>query len=71
MTLSIADVGIDQVVLDAGPASYGWESTGEASPNAPGTYRLEVSADGEHWTVVRTADGTGQMMPAPPVLPAC
>ena len=52
---------IRQVVLDAGPATYGWESTGEASPNAPASYLLEVSADGEHWTAVRTAHGTGQL----------
>jgi glucosylceramidase len=58
---------IRQVVLDAGPATYGWESTGEASPNAPATYLLEVSTDGEHWTAVRTAHGTGQLttMPTP------
>ena len=60
-----ADLGslrrIRQVVLDAGPATYGWESTGEASLNAPASYLLEVSADGEHWTAVRAAHGTGQL----------
>jgi glucosylceramidase len=52
---------IRQVVLDAGPATYGFFSTGEASPNAPAAYRLEVSADGVQWTTVRTAYGTGQL----------
>ena len=52
---------IRQVVLDAGPATYGYFSTGEASTNAPASYRLEVSADAEHWTEVRTASGTGQL----------
>jgi glucosylceramidase len=56
---------IRQVVLDAGPATYGYQSTGEASPNAPAAYLLEVSADGVHWTPVRTALGTGQLTTTP------
>jgi glucosylceramidase len=52
---------IREVVLDAGPATYGYFSTGEASPNAPAAYRLDVSADGVQWTTVRTAHGTGQL----------
>ena len=49
------------VVLDAGPATYGWESSGAASTEAPGSYLLQVSADGRRWTDVRRGHGTGQL----------
>ena len=49
------------VVLDAGPSTYGYLSDGSASDAAPASYRLEVSRDGRRWTTVRTARGTGQL----------
>ncbi len=49
------------VVLDAGPATYGWESSGAASTEAPRSYLLQVSADGRRWTDVRRGHGTGQL----------
>ena len=52
---------IRDVVLDAGPSSYGFFSDGSASDAAPSSYRLEVSRDGDTWTTVRTARGTGQL----------
>jgi glucosylceramidase len=52
---------IRSVVLDAGPATYGWESSGAASSEAPVSYLLQVSADGRRWTDVRRGHGTGQL----------
>ena len=52
---------IRDVVLDAGPSSYGFFSDGSASDAAPASYRLEVSRDSHTWTTVRTARGTGQL----------
>jgi glucosylceramidase len=56
-----APTRIRDVVLDAGPSSYGFFSDGSASDAAPASYRLEVSGDGHAWTTVRTAGGTGQL----------
>jgi len=59
------DLGSQQRVrsltLDAGPLIYGWESTGAASTEAPASYLFQVSADGSHWTDVRSGHGTGQL----------
>ena len=52
---------IRDVVLDAGPSSYGFFSDGSASDAAPASYRLEVSRDSHTWTTVRIARGTGQL----------
>ncbi|MET1059215.1 MAG: glycoside hydrolase family 30 beta sandwich domain-containing protein [Nocardioides sp.] len=52
---------VRSVTLDAGPLTYGWESTGAASTEAPGSYLLQVSADGRRWTDVRRGHGTGQL----------
>jgi glucosylceramidase len=52
---------IRQVVLDAGPSSYGWPNDVAPSGDYPRGYRLSVSTDGTHWTVVRDGAGTGQL----------
>ena len=52
---------VRSVTLDAGPLTYGWESNGAASTEAPGSYLLQVSADGRRWTDVRRGHGTGQL----------
>jgi glucosylceramidase len=52
---------IRQVVLDAGPSSYGWPNDVAPSTDYPRGYRLSVSTDGTHWTVVREGAGTGQL----------
>ena len=48
-------------MLDAGPGTYGWESPGLPSTDAPASYLLQVSGDGRHWSDVRTGHGTGQL----------
>ena len=52
---------VRQVVLDAGPSSYGWPNDVAPSMDYPRGYRLSVSTDGTHWTVVRDGAGTGQL----------
>ena len=52
---------IRQVVLDAGPSAYGWPNDVAPSMDYPRGYRLSVSTDGTHWTVVRHGTGTGQL----------
>ncbi len=52
---------IRQVVLDAGPSSYGWPNDVAPSADYPRGYRLSVSTDGTHWTVVRDGAGSGQL----------
>ncbi|MBO0844628.1 MAG: discoidin domain-containing protein [Nocardioides sp.] len=52
---------VRQVVLDAGPAAYGYPNDVLPSTDYPRGYRLSVSSDGSHWTVVRDGVGTGQL----------
>ena len=52
---------VRSVTLDAGPLTFGSESSGAASTEAPGSYLFQVSADGRHWTDVRRGHGTGQL----------
>jgi glucosylceramidase len=52
---------IRRVVLDAGPSAYGWPNDVTPSADYPRAYRLSVSADGTHWTVVRDGSGGGQL----------
>ena len=52
---------VRSLTLDAGPLTYGWESSGAASTEAPGSYLFQVSADGRRWTDVRRGHGTGQL----------
>jgi glucosylceramidase len=47
--------------FDAGPSSYGWPNDVAPSADYPRGYRLSVSTDGTHWTVVRDSAGTGQL----------
>jgi glucosylceramidase len=52
---------VRQVVLDAGPATYGYPNDVQPSTDYPRAYRLSVSSDGSHWTDVRDGVGTGQL----------
>ena len=52
---------VRQVVLDAGPSTYGWPNEVQPSTDYPRGYRLAVSTDGSHWTDVRDGVGTGQL----------
>jgi glucosylceramidase len=52
---------IREVVLDAGPATYGWPNEVAPSGDYPRGYRVSVSTDGTHWAVVRDGVGTGQL----------
>jgi glucosylceramidase len=52
---------VRDVVLDAGPGTYGWESPGTPSTEAPASYRLQVSADGRRWRDAGSGHGTGQL----------
>jgi glucosylceramidase len=52
---------IRQVVLDAGPSTYGWPNQVTPSTDYPRRVRVEVSTDGRRWTGARTVRGTGQL----------
>lgn len=52
---------VRDVVLDAGPSSYGYFSDGSASGDAPASYRVEVSTDRHTWKAARSGHGTGQL----------
>jgi glucosylceramidase len=52
---------VRRVVLDAGPATYGYPNDVQPSTDYPRGYRLSVSSDGSHWTDVRNGVGTGQL----------
>jgi glucosylceramidase len=56
---------VRDLVLDAGPGTYGWESPGTPSTEAPASYRLQVSADGRRWTDSGTGHGSGQLTTVP------
>src|SRR4029078_11364144 len=50
---------IREVVLDAAPSSYGWPNDVAPSGDYPRGYRLSVSTDGQHWSIVRDGNGAG------------
>jgi glucosylceramidase len=52
---------VREVVLDAGPSSYGWPNDVTPSADYPRGYRLSVSTDGRRWKAVRDGAGTGQL----------
>jgi glucosylceramidase len=52
---------IRQVVLDAGPSTYGWPNQVTPSADYPRGVRVEVSTDGRTWTGARDVTGTGQL----------
>ena len=52
---------IRQVVLDAGPATYGWPNEVAPSTDYPRGVRVEVSTDGRRWTGAREVTGSGQL----------
>lgn len=52
---------IRQVVLDAGPLTYGWPNQVTPSADYPRGVRVEVSTDGRTWTGARDVTGTGQL----------
>lgn len=56
---------VRQLVLDAGPASYGWPNDGSPSSDGPTSYTVQTSRDGQHWTAIGTGAGGGQLTTIP------
>jgi glucosylceramidase len=52
---------IRQVVLDAGPLTYGWPNEVLPSADYPRGVRVQVSTDGRIWTGTRDVVGRGQL----------